>query len=98
LEIRAIGAKEIQKALEEILKNIKDAEIVTRPLANLMKDYVHVDSSYLKSTIYYDGPIAGASASYAGYEADRGGSHDFPALAMGAFNIEEYADTVVRPF
>jgi hypothetical protein len=98
LEIKVYRVKEIQKALQDVIKNIKDYELVTKPLADLMRDYVHVDTGYLKSTIYHDGPIAGADAPYAGYEDDRGGSHAYGAQAIEAFGLEAYADIVVRPF
>jgi hypothetical protein len=98
LEIKVYRVKEIQKALQDVIKNIKDYELITKPLANLMRDYVHIDTSYLKGTIYHDGPIAGASAPYAGYEDDRGGSHAYGAQAIEAFGLEAYADVVVRPY
>ena len=96
--IRVIGLKELQEALAKIKANIDNVEIITRPLADLMRDYVHVDTGYLQSTIFYSGNVAGASAPYAGYEADRGGDHDYAELAVEAFDIEAYADYVVEPF
>jgi hypothetical protein len=98
MTIKIIGLPGLTEALKKIIENIGDVEIITKPLADLMRDYVHVDTGYLKSTIYHDGPVAGASAPYAGYETERGGSHDFASQAMEAFDISAYADAVVKPF
>jgi hypothetical protein len=98
MSVKVVGVEDIQKALQQIRANIENLEIATRPLAELMRQYVHVDTEYLKSTIDYQGNIAYADAIYAGVEADRGGSHDYASQAIGAFDIEAYADTVVGPF
>jgi hypothetical protein len=98
MSLKVIGVEDIQKALEQIRANINNLEIVTRPLAASMREYVHVDTGYLQSTIGYSGNVAFAEAKYAGYEADRGGDHDYATQAVDGFDIEAYADTVVEPF
>jgi hypothetical protein len=98
LTVKIIGLTELRADFQKIIDNIDDIEIITRDLADLMRDYVHVDTGYLQSTIYYSGNVAGASAEYAGHEADRGGDHDYATGAIMALDIEKYADYVVRPF
>jgi hypothetical protein len=98
MSLRIISLEELQEALAKIRANLENVEISGRPLADLMRDYVHVDTGYLQSSIYYSGNVVGASAPYAGDEADRGGDHDYAELAIQAFDIEAYADTVVEPF
>jgi hypothetical protein len=96
--VKVIGLKELQEALAKIKANLENMEIATKSLADSMREYVHVDTEYLKSTIGYSGNIAHADTPYAGAEADRGGSHDYATLAVDAFDIESYADSVVEPF
>jgi len=52
----------------------------------------------MKSTVYHTNFLAGADAFYAGYEADRGGTHDFAQRAINAFPVKEYFDEIVEPF
>lgn len=98
MTVRVIGLDELQKAFADIVKNLENVEIVTKPLAEGMRQYVHVDSGYLLSTIDYSGNVAFADASYAGAEADRGGDHDYAEASIEGFDIEEYANSIVEPF
>lgn len=98
MSVKVIGADEIVSAFNEILENLNDGELVTTALASSMSDYVHVQSGYLKSTIYYSDWEAGATAPYAGFEADRGGSHAFDEKAIQSFDFERYADKIVEAF
>lgn len=96
--IKVIGAKQLHRALTKVLQNIGDMNLITSRLAIDMTKYAHVITGYMKSTIYHKDNIAGAEASYAGYEADRGGAHDYAQRAINAFPVEDYFDEVVRPF
>jgi hypothetical protein len=97
--VRVIGAKELAIDFETMRRLIEeDPELITGQLADSMRKFVHVKSGHLKSTIYHKGLVAGADAGYAGYEADRGGEHDFAEQAIEDFDIEKYADKVVEPF
>jgi hypothetical protein len=98
LTVKIIGLVEMRADFAEIIKNIGDVEIITKELADLMSQYVHVDTGYLRSSIYYAGNSAGASAEYAGFEDDRGGSHAYGTRAAEDIDIEKWADYVVRPF
>lgn len=98
MTIRIIGLDEIQEALAKIKANLDNLEIITRPLADLMRQYVHVDSGDLQASIDFQGAIAYAETDYAGFEADRGGSHDYATLAIESFDMEAYADEIVEPF
>ena len=95
---RIIGARELHAVLIDILQNIGDLTFVTKRLAKDMTKFAHVDTGYMKGTIYHTFDIAGADAPYAGFEADRGGSHDFAQRAINAFPVDEYFNEIVRPF
>jgi hypothetical protein len=95
---KIIGAKELQRALGEILQNVNDSSLIFERLAVDMSKYAHVVTGYLKSTIYSKDNVVGATAPYAGFEADRGGDHDFAQRAIDAFPMEKYSDEIVRPF
>lgn len=94
--IKITGHKHVIQGLDQILDNIEDPEIITEDLAEGMRKYVHVQTGYLKSTIYYKHNVAGADAPYAGHEAARGGEHNFPQKAIDAFDINKYADNIVK--
>lgn len=96
--VALIGGEDVIVALEKMRRRMDDPEEASQPLADLMRRYVHVDTGYLKSTIYHEGLEAVATAPYAAYEARRGGTHDFATRAAEAFNINRYADRVVRDF
>lgn len=98
MTVKIIGLDDLIKALEAVGVNVEDPELITKALAGLMREYVHIDSAYLQSTIDYSANAAGASADYAGYEADRGGDHDYAMLAIDAFDMEVYSNQVVEPF
>lgn len=95
---KVIGAKKLHRALVDLQSNIGNRRLVTKRLDAGMNKYAHVITGYMKSTIYYTNLIAGADASYAGFEADRGGDHDFAQLAIDNFPVEDYFDEIVRPF
>lgn len=92
------GVRQLEAALAKIAARAKDVRPVTEELAGGMHKYVPVVTGYLKSTIYYKRNVAGASAPYAGYVAEMGGSRDYPQRAMDAFDFDKYADHVVEPF
>lgn len=98
MTVKIIGAKRLHRALTEVLQNIGDVSLITSRLVIDMTKYAHVITGYMKSTIYHKDNIAGADAPYAGYEADRGGSHDYAQRAINAFPVDDYFDEVVRPF
>ncbi len=98
MAVKIIGARALHAALVGVLQNIGDLSLVTERLEKDMTKYAHVETGYMKSTIYHTFNIAGADASYAGFEADRGGSHDFAQRAINAFPVEEYFNKIVRPF
>ena len=98
-KVYVIGADELGTDLGTMRRLIEeDPELITSQLDESMHKFVHVITGYLKSTIYHKGLVAGADAGYAGYEADRGGEHDFAELAIEDFDIERYADKIVEPF
>ena len=98
MAVKIIGAKKLQKALVIVLQNTGDMTLVTSRLAVDMTKYAHVVTGYMKSTIYHKRNIAGAEADYAGFEADRGGSHDYAQRAINAFPVEDYLDELIEPF
>ena len=96
--MRIIGGDELHKALVEMLKRTGKVPLITKRLETDMRKYAHIITGYMKSTVYHTNFIAGADAYYAGFEADRGGSHDFAQRAINAFPVEEYFDEIVEPF
>ncbi len=98
MAVRIIGARQLQRALAEVLQNIGDVSLITSRLVIDMTKYAHVDTGHLKGTIYRKDNIAGARADYAGFEADRDAAHDYAQRAIDAFPVEDYFDEVVRPF
>lgn len=95
---KVIGARKLQRALTGVLQNIGDMSAITKRLEVDMTKYAHVDTGYMRGTIYHKRNIAGADAPYAGFEADRGKEHDFAQRAIDAFPVEEYFDEIVEPF
>jgi hypothetical protein len=81
-----------------MLQNMNDLELITKPLASGMRKHAHVDTGYMRSSVYHKRDHAGADADYAGFEADRGGSHDFAVRAIEGFDIDEYLAHIVKPF
>ncbi len=98
MAVKIIGAKELHAALVGLIKNVGNKKLITKRLEVDMRKFAHVDTGYMKSTIYHTFNIAGADAYYAGFEADRRGSHDFAQRAINAFPVEEYFNEIVRPF
>lgn len=97
-KVIVIGANELAADFEKVRRLIEDEpELITRQLADSMRKFVHVQTGYLKSTIYHKGLVAGADAGYAGYEADRGGAHDYAERAIEDFDLDRYADKVTEP-
>src|SRR3990172_153091 len=98
-KVHVVGAAELGADLEKMRRLIEeDPELITGQLDESMSKFVHIVTGYLKSTIYHKGLIAGADAPYAGYEADRGGDHDFAQQAIDDFDMDRYADRVTEPF
>lgn len=97
MAVKTVGFDELDRDLRRVIQNIGDIEIITKQLDALMKKFVHVESGYLKSTIYYRKNVAGADAPYAGTEEERGGEHAYATRAIEAFNLKQYADKVWEP-
>ena len=97
-KVRVIGGDELHKALVEMIQRTGNKSLITERLDVDMRKYAHIITGFMKSTIYHNRMIAGADAFYAGYEADRGGSHDYAQRAINAFPVEEYFDEIVEPF
>jgi len=93
-----IGEAELHSALTEMLQRMGDLTLITNPLEGGMRKYAHVITGYMKSSIFHNRMIAGADATYAGFEADRGGEHDFAQKAIFAFPAGKYLDEIVEPF
>lgn len=98
MEVKVIGAKALHRALVEVVSRIHKKELITEKLDVGMTKYAHVITGYMKSTIYHNRMEAGADAPYAGFEADRGGGHDYAQQAINAFPTEKYHDEIVEPF
>lgn len=98
MPVKIIGLDELSNAVQQILENLKDPEPVTKRLDTAMHKYAHVRTGMLRGSIYHKENVAGAGAPYAGYEADRGGAHDYAQRAIDAFPTEEYFNEVVEPF
>lgn len=98
MEIKVIGAQALHRALVEMLSRINDRSLITKRLEVDMRKYAHVITGYMKSTIYHNRMEAGADADYAGFEVDRGGTHDFAQRAINAFPVKEYLDEITEPF
>lgn len=98
MAVRIIGLPELHGAMEKMLQNMNDTKIITRELEDEMRRHVHVITGYLKSSIYHKELVAGADSPYAGYEADRGGEHDYAEKAIQSFDIDKYVKHIVKPF
>lgn len=97
LSISIHGLEDVTGDMERLRQNVKDMpDHVADVLGENMTDVVHVVTGYLRSTIYNRKNVAGATAFYAGVEADRGGEHDFPARAVAALNPEDLAAWVME--
>jgi hypothetical protein len=96
--VKVIGADGLHKALVQMLALVGNKSIVTKQLDTDMRRFAHVITGFMESTIFHDRNIAGADAFYAGYEADRGGSHDYAQRAINAFPVEKYFNKLVKPF
>lgn len=96
--VRIIGARALHGALVEMTSRVHDKSLITKRLDVGMREYAHVVTGYMRSTVYHDEMIAGADASYAGSEADRGGAHDYAQRAIDNFPVEDYFDELVEPF
>lgn len=97
-KVRIIGADELHKDLVEMIQRMGDKSLITSRLEVDMRKFAHIITGYMKSTIYHNRMIAGADAYYAGFEADRGGSHDYAQRAINAFPVDRYHDEIVEPF
>jgi len=96
--VRVIGADKIHGALVKVSQHVGNTEEITKQLDQDMHNFAHVDTGFMKSTVYHKRNVAGADAYYAGYEADRGGSHDYAQRAIEAFPFDKHFDWVVKPF
>ena len=96
--VKVIGGEDLHRALVKMLALVGNKSLVTKQLDTDMRRFAHVITGFMESTIFHDRNIAGADAFYAGYEADRGGSHDYAQRAINAFPAEKYFDKIVRPF
>jgi len=104
-KLTVIGLPELNKALAEIAERLEDKRTITRLLSEDMIKFAHVITGYLKGSIYYGKEVAGASAHYAGFEADRGDrlaggktGHDYAQRAIDVFPMDKWADSIVEPF
>lgn len=97
--VEIIGLDKLLADLREVDRLIRGPGIsfITRHLAEGMRKHVHIDTKYLRSTIYHKKKIAGAKAAYAGYEEERGSSHAYATKAINDFHLETYADFIWRP-
>lgn len=98
MAVKVIGADGLHKALVEMLALVGNKSIVTKQLDKDMRRFAHIITGFMESTIFHNRNIAGADAFYAGFEADRGGSHDYAQRAINAFPTEKYFDKLVKPF
>lgn len=96
--VKVIGADEIAVALKAISFNLDDLKLITTPLMRLMKTYAHVDTGYMRKNIYHRNYGLEAIAPYAGYEEERGGSHAFGTRAIEDFDVDKWANSIVKPF
>ena len=96
--VRVIGAKKLHKALVEMVRRTGDKDRITSQLAVDMRKYAHIITGYMRSTVYHTNFIAGADAYYAGFEADKGGDHDYAQRAINAFPADKHLDWIVEPF
>lgn len=96
--VRVIGEKKLHRALVEMTKLVGSKILITKRLDPGMRKFAHIITGFMQSTIYHNRMVAGADAYYAGYEADKGGSHDYAQRAINAFPVEEYFNEIVRPF
>lgn len=98
MSVLVIGNDKLSKDLDKVFTNIKDTKEIAKELDSLMNDYVHVLTGYLKSSIYHKTNVAGAKAPYAGFEEERGESHEYATKAIDAFDVNKYIDRVISPF
>ena len=96
--VKVIGGDELHRALVKMLALVGNKKLVTKQLEVDMRRFAHIITGFMKSTTYHTFNIAGADAFYAGFEADRGGSHDYAQRAINAFPVEKYFDKLVKPF
>ena len=96
--VKVIGADGLHRALVEMLALVGNKSLVTKQLDTDMRRFAHVITGFMESTIFHNRNIAGADAFYAGFEADRGGSHDYAQRAINAFPTEKYFDKLVKPW
>lgn len=99
MAVRILGAAEVHRALVAVQSQIGEIRrIIPKMLDPDLHKYAHVITGYMKSTIYQKYGQAGADAYYAGFEADRGGEHDFAQQAIDDFDWEELFDKIVEPY
>ena len=96
--VKVIGGEDLHRALVKMLALVGNKSLVTKQLDTDMRRFAHVITGFMESTIFHDRNIAGADAFYAGFEADRGGSHDYAQRAINAFPVKKYFDKIVSPW
>ena len=96
--VRVIGADELHEDLVEMIRRTGDMSRITSQLAIDMRKFAHVITGFMKSTIFHNRMIAGADAYYAGFEADKRGTHDYAQRAIKAFPAGKHLDWIVEPF
>ncbi len=97
-KIKITGDKALSRSFDAMRDHIKNTEPVAKALAQYMRQYVHVRTGYLRSTIYHRPNLAGAKSDYAGYEAERGGSHAYDLQAIESTKLDLYADRIEGAF
>lgn len=94
-QITIVGGQDVIVELGNMRKRIADPEEISAPLADIMREVVHVVTGHLKSTIYHEGLVAAATAHYAAYEARRGGDHDYATRAVKMFDMDRFGDRII---
>ena len=97
LSVKVTGLDEVIGDMERLRQNVQNLpDHVAEMLSEEMTQVVHVVTGYLRSTIYERKNIAGATAFYAGMEADRGGEHDFPGRAIEALDEDKILEWLME--
>lgn len=98
MSVRIIGLDELGNALKEMGQRIDDYDFILKSLHRSAQQYAHVDTGYMKGSGKQGSDYIEFMAPYSGYEADRGGSHDFGQRAVDTWNPQAYLDYIVEPF
>ena len=90
--------KNLALELEIVRKIIREPEIVTRELDQLMRKNAPVATGHMKSTIYHNHNVAGAKASYAGFVELMGDEYEYANQSIRDFKTNKFADEVMGGF